>query len=159
MRNVTSAPTFVAIAYALPIGAWWAMQMPGLALEFSGNALQASDFALQTILVLQLLVVCLFAQHWAQSESETAPVILLTLIPAWPLLAMLGISTGTLLIALLLSQVAIFMVGMMLLAGSRAIAGIIQHQATLALCRYAIGIAAAALTWTFRMDLSRWIGV
>ena len=158
MRNVSSASTVVAIAYSLPVSAWWMLQLPGVTAITPGDALHASVVALQTTLVLQLLAVCLFAQQWAKSESETLPTILLVLMPAWPLLAMLGFSTGTPLFGLVLFQAGVLTVGMMILAGSRVITRLFRNRTGAEPLCFGVGIVAAAFVWSFRAEFVAWIG-
>lgn len=159
MRNVNSASTVIAIAYSLPVSAWWMLQLPGVAATATGDALHASVVALQMTLVLQLLAVCLFAQQWAKLESDSLPTILLALMPAWPLLAMLGFSTGAPLFGLLLFQAGVFAVGVMILASSRAITRLFRNRTGAEPLCFGVGIVAAAFVWSFRANIFAWIGV
>jgi len=158
MRNINSGSTVVAIAYSLPVSAWWMLQLPDVAAAAPGDALHASVVALQTTLELQLLAVCLFAQQWAKLESKTLPTILLTLMPAWPLLAMLGFSTGAPLFGLVLFQAGIFAVGVTILSSSRAITHLFRNRTGAEPLCFGVGIVAAAFVWSFRANVVAWIG-
>lgn len=155
MRSVIVAPVFVAVAVSIPVATWWLLQLPGLSPVASTGALGASTQALQVLIVLQLLSVCLLYRYWMHSMSTIA----LTLIPTWPLVAMLGLAAGAPLTEIVVSQLLLLAIAFVLTLGAARLDKLLREHSAKDTLHAIVGIGAAALAWSFRSDWLGWLGI
>ena len=155
MRNMIVAPVFVAAAFSIPVATWWLLQLPGLSPVASTGTLGASIQALHILIVLQLLSVCLLYRYWMHSMSMIA----LTLIPTWPLVAMLGLAAGAPLTEVVVSQLLLLAIALVLTLGATRLDKSLREHSAKDTLHAIVGIGAAALAWSFRSDWLGWLAI
>lgn len=160
MRNVSATPAVLTIAYLVPVSVWWFAQMSILLQASNPVLVPFSIQVLQTLSIVQVLCLCLFVPHWVQPRlgmTHSATTIATSLLPAWPLFAILGLATGIPATALIATQVVAACVGL-------AVAGIttlVQRSSVsaevLRLSQAGLGLAAATLAWLLRSEWLQWL--
>jgi hypothetical protein len=125
----------------IPLGVWWFGHLSTMSQPPSPALGTFSTGVLQALVIAQMLSVCLFAAHWHPSSIAAH------LLPAWPLLAMLGLAAGIPIVGLLASQLAVA-------AGGSAVFGIAallrrfrMPAETMRLARTSLGVLCACLAW------------
>ena len=152
MLNVPAAPALLTATWLAPLMAWWLLQVmalpPGAAAAF--EVLSAT--AIRTLLALQIFGIGLVAAHSQPLARpaglrDAAAVPLVGLLPAWPLLAALGMASGSSTGKIVLSQFLAAFLGMALVLASHYVVARCPEPATARMLRSALGLCAAAAVW------------
>lgn len=143
MRRLSPIPAVVTLLWLVPAGTAWLAELSMMS-PLPGPALApASLDALHVVLLAQCLSLVLFAPQWQAAAVPTA------LLPAWPLLALLGYATGVTLITLMITQLFAAAAGLLVVA----VTAPLRRPAggdTLRLARASAGLVAAAIAWLLR---------
>ena len=160
MRNVSATPAVLTITYLVPVSVWWFAQMSILLQASEPLLVPFSLNVLQTLSIVQVISLCLFVPHWVQQRlgmAHSATAIATSLLPTWPLFAMLGLATGVSATALIATQAVAAVIGLAM-AG---IASIVQRlpvtAEVLRLSKACLGLTAATLAWLLRSQWLQWI--
>ena len=160
MRALKLTPALVGLMCALPISVWWFTQLT-LVAPLPGPALAPLSREVQTVLVsVQLLVLCLFAPLWVLNDARlcngrsgallAAATIASILLPAWPLIVMLGLASGVSFSALLATQIVIALAGLVIVAIASVARAVFDSTESLRLILTGLGVAAAFAAWSLR---------
>ena len=142
----------------LAVGTWW----------LANTSLQASDGYAYVpaigaqgafILVLaQALLIGLLAVHNASEKRSTAALDALSfIVPVWPLLALIWLTSDLSMLAIAASQLAAFLLAFAAGAIGRRISRLSMSLEARAMLRGAAGMAIAAVVWLARGQLHAWI--
>ncbi len=160
MRNVSATPAVLTIAYLVPVSVWWFAQL-SLLLQASNPVLVPFSInVLQTLSVVQLLCLCLFAPHWIKPQlgmAHSATTIATSLLPAWPLFALLGLATGIPASALIATQAVAACVGLAVAGAATFLQRLHVSAEGLRLSQSCLGLAAASFAWLLRDEWLRWL--
>lgn len=146
-------PAWLSICWLAPLGTWWSMKMWLLPQPLSAPLGVFSKQALVTLITVQLLTICLFSAYWPTRSTS----IVMSLAPAWPVLAILGLGAGASATNLAGSQFAAFAAGFAVVSGSRFAREKGTDAELTRLVVASIGVAAAMLTWVLRDYWTGWI--
>lgn len=169
MWKIAATPGLVAIGCMIPVGSWWFAQLTGLVKIHSPTIGDVSVQAIQAMLILQLLSVCLFSPHWAAGAYERSPQqpacvhigtsVIAAILPAWPLLAILALASGVSASQTAMGEASLLAAGFALALFARAF----QNQRISAeISRLSLGIlglVTATLAWLFRLEWFDWLGL
>jgi len=160
MRNVSATPAVLTITYLVPVSAWWFVQM-SLLLQASNPVLVPfSITALQTLSVVQVICLCLSVPHWVQPRlgmTHSATTIATSLLPAWPLFAILGLATGIPATVLIATQAVAAGVGMAVAGIAMVVQRLRVSAEVLRLSQACLGLVAATLAWLLRSEWLQWL--
>jgi hypothetical protein len=148
------------MTYLIPVSVWWFAQM-SLLLQASNPVLVPFSISvLQTLSVLQVLSLCLFVPHWNQPQlgmTHSAKTIATSLLPAWPLFAILGLATGVPETALIASQALAAGIGLAVAGITTFVQRLHLRAEIMRLSRACLGLAAATLAWLLRGAWLQWL--
>ena len=152
-----ATPALLTITYLIPLSIWWLTQLfvfsPAPATAVTSLSLQA----LRTLLLVQLLTICLFAPHWAKSRVvRNGSEIAASILPSWPLIAMLWIATGVSAAGLGSSQLLVAIVGLALLAIAHHVHRVAGRHEVARILNTSLGLIAAMLAWLFSDTWLQW---
>ena len=169
MRTLSGTPTLVALACLVPVSVWWFMQMMNPYGDIAAIGNTTSLQAINAVLVLQLVGIALFGpeisspvvpgreDRWSLSKDVIA--VTAFVLPALPLLAMLGLASGLTVITLVRAVCAVFAAGFAtVLAGQWIRRAGLAREMTRVL-HSSLGIVAASFVWIFRQDVLLWTGL
>lgn len=166
MRSLAAAPGLVAMGYLIPVSGWWFTQLPGLLEKHSPSVAGISLQALQATLILQLIVVTLFSPLWSASRNEQPAwrnaivtpglSVALSILPAWPLLAMLCLASVAPFSKLAQVQVAVLAAGLAVALLARGFRNFEFGVEATRLLQAFLGLVAATLAWIFRHAWWQW---
>jgi hypothetical protein len=169
MLKRSATPGLIAIGCTIPVSSWWFIQLTGLIDSYSQAIGDISVQAIHTMLILQFLSVCLFCSYWAaepydQSSRrpallQIAPSVVATVLPAWPLLAMLSIAGGLSAGQVIMAEASLFFAGLAVALIARAIHKLLLSTEINRLLTSVLGLASATLFWVFRTDWFDWAGL
>jgi hypothetical protein len=169
MRNVAATPGIIAIGSMIPVSGWWFVQVNVLIDTFSVGIGHVSVQALQALLLLQCLSVCLFVPHWVTTTGEVSSQrrgywqiglpVLFALLPAWPLLAMLVLASGASAGQVAMAEVLFLASGLVVALVARIVHNLGMDAEITRLLLGTLGLVAAALVWWFRIEWFDWIGL
>ena len=160
MRNVSATPAVLTMTYLVPVSVWWFAQM-SLLLQASNPVLAPFSInILQTLSIVQVLCLCLFVPHWVQSQlgmTHSATAIATSLLPAWPLFAILGLATGVPATALVATQAVAAGIGLAVASIATFMQRLHMSAEILRLSQAGLGLAAATLAWLLRSEWLQWL--
>jgi hypothetical protein len=167
MRALKLTPALVGLLCALPISIWWFAQLT-LVSPLPGPALAPLSREVLTVLVsVQLLVMCLFAPLWVLNDARlcngrsgallAAATIASMLLPAWPLIVMLGLASGASFSGLLTAQIAIASAGLVIVAIASVSRALFDTTESLRLILTGLGAVAAFIAWSLRASWLQWL--
>ena len=160
MRNVSATPAVLTIAYLVPVSVWWFAQMSLLLQASEPLLVPFSINVLQTLSVVQVLCLCLFVPHWIQPQldmTHSATTIATSLLPAWPLFAILGLATGIPATAIVATQAVAAAIGLAVAGAATFVQRLHLGVEILRLSQACLGLAAATLAWLLRSEWLQWI--
>jgi hypothetical protein len=143
MRQLSVIPAAVTLVWLVPACAIWLAELSMMS-PLPGPALgPVSGELLRAVLIAQLLALCLFAPQWQ------ADAVAMSLLPAWPLIALLGYAAGAPALTLLGTQTVAGATGLLLTALT---APLRQRPGrdTARLLQGTAGLVAAGLAWLVR---------
>jgi hypothetical protein len=169
MLKRSATPGLVAIGCTIPVSSWWFIQLTGL-IDIHSQAIgDVSIQAMHAILILQFLSVCLFCSYWAGESHDRssrqpalvqiAPSVVATVLPAWPLLAMLSIAGGISASQIIMAEASLFTAGLAVALIARAMHNLNLNTEINRLLPSVLGLASATLFWLFRTDWFDWVGL
>ena len=160
MRNVSATPAVLTIAYLVPVSIWWFAQTSLLLQASNPVFVPFSINVLQTLSVVQILCLCLFVPHWVRPQlgmTHDATTIATSLLPAWPLVAMLGLATGIPATALIATQAVAASIGLAVAGIAMVVQRLRMSAEVLRLSQACLGLAAATLAWLLRSEWLQWL--
>ena len=143
MRRLSAIPAVVTLVWLLPAGAAWFAELSMMSPLPGPELGPASLDTLRLVLLAQLLALCLFAPQW-QANAVAA-----SLLPAWPLVALLGYATGIPAPTLVGTQIGIAATGLLITALTAPLRRPGGGE-TAQLLRAAAGTVAAGIAWLVR---------
>ncbi len=169
MWKIAATPAVISIGCLIPVSSWWFIQLSGLLGTVSPAIGNISLLALQALLLVQFLVVSLFSPQWAVESNEQSSQrfafirvggsVISSILPAWPLLAMLSLATAVSATELATAEAMVLTAGISV----AFIAHLFQYLGLGAevtrLSQIFLGLTAATLVWVFRLDWFHWIGL
>ena len=169
MWNIMATPGLVAIGCLIPVSSWWIIQLSGHLEKLSPATGNVSLQAIQAILILQLLSVSLFSPHWAVESHQQSPhrfafvqtgvAVISSVLPAWPLLAMLSLASGVSASKFGKAEAVVLATGVTIAMVARSFQELNFGAELTRLSQSFLGLVAATLVWVFRFDWFRWIGL
>jgi hypothetical protein len=160
MRNVRATPAVLTLTYLVPVSVWWFAQMSILLQASEPLLVPFSLNVLRTLSIVQVLSLCLFVPHWIQPQlgmTYGATAIATSLLPAWPLFAMLGLATGIPATALIATQAVAAGVGLAVAGIAMVVQRLRMSAEVLRLSQACLGLAAATLAWLLRSEWLQWL--
>lgn len=162
MYRLGVTPGLIAIGCLLAVSGWWLLQF-GLRLDQFSPALAAVSFeAMKALLLLQLLSVSLFSPHWSVAIGEqpshrrallqSTAAVASSLVPAWPLFAMLSLASGVSMSSIGLCEAALLAMGIVFAQIGRAFHYLELDAEIMRLSQTLFGVFAAALAWLYGND-------
>jgi hypothetical protein len=143
VRRLSAIPAAVTLVWLVPIGLAWLAALSMMS-PLPGPALGPLSLdVLRIALVAQLVTLCLFAPQW---HSLAVPA---SLLPAWPMLALLGHAAGIPAPSLIGTQVVAAGTGLLLTALTAPLRRPPGGE-TAQLLRGTAGVVAAGLAWLVR---------
>ena len=167
MQPLSATPILFTLIYSALISVWWFAQLSMLS-PLPGPALApVSSQVLQALVAVQIFCLCLFVPIWVLHDSKQAGprsfslryslIIASSVLPAWPLIAMLGLATGVSFTSLAATQALAILIGLAVAsvaALGRSLATTIDLQRLLST---SIGTIAAASAWLLRDSYLQWL--
>jgi hypothetical protein len=160
MRKVSATPAVLTITYLVPVSVWWFAQMSILLHASEPLLVPFSLNVLQTLSIVQVLSLCLFVPHWIQPQlgmTYGATTIATSLLPAWPLFAILGLATGVPATALIATQAVAAGIGLAVAGIASFVQRLPVTAEVLRLSKACLGLTAATLAWLLRSQWLQWI--
>ena len=167
--KIAATPGLIAIGCMIPVSVWWFMQLSGHLEKHSPAIGNVSLQAIQAILILQLLSVSLFSPHWAAASHAqslrrfafvpTGIAVISSVLPAWPLLAMLSLASGVSAIKFGKAEAVVLASGITIALIARSFQELNLGAEATRLSQSLLGLVAATLVWVFRFDWFHWIGL
>ena len=158
MPDVTSSRSFVVAVLFLAAGTWW---LANTSLQASIGYANVPAVATQAAFVLvlgQALLTGLLAVHNAPDKWPAAALDALSfVVPVWPLLALMWLTSGLSMFAIAVSQLAAFVLAITAGSAGRRISRLAISVEARAMLRGATGTAIAAAVWIGRGELHAWI--
>lgn len=151
MRSIDATPAFLTIAYLVPICVWWFVQVSMMSQPASPPLASFSVQVLQALVLTQVLCLCLFVPHWAAASVAAA------LLPAWPLLAMLGFAAGMSIVVLAAVQAFIALIGLIIVAAATLLHHTRISAEVLRLLLSGLGVVAFTFAWLLRTEWLQWV--
>ena len=152
MRELDATPSWLTITYLVPFSVWWLTQLSMLAEPPSRPLGSISLQVLQALLATQMLGLCLFAPHWRAVSVAAA------MLPAWPVLAILGFAAGVSISALAATEATIAIAGLIVMALTALVRKLFSVEEMQRLAITSLGFAAAILAWLSRALWLQWVG-
>ena len=169
MWKLAATPSVIAIGCLLPVSSWWFMQLSSLLGTNSPAIGNISLQALQALLLVQLVVVSLFSPQWAVESNEqstqrfafvrVAASVISSVLPAWPLLAMLSLATAVSATELATAEAMVLTTGFSVAFIAHVFQGLGLGAEVTRLSQIFLGLVAATVVWVFRLDWFHWIGL
>lgn len=158
MQDLTSTRSLVVAALFLAVGAWW---LANTSLQASIGFANVPAFGVHAahVLVLgQALLIALLGVHdtpdtWREASLAAVSFI----VPMWPLLALIWLTSELSMLAVATSQTAAFVLAIAVASIARGISRIDVGNETRAMLRAAAGVALAAAVWIGRGQLHTWV--
>ena len=167
MQPLSATPILLTLIYSLPISVWWFAQLSMLS-PLPGPALApVSSPVLQTLVVVQILCLCLFVPMWILHDSAQAGprspklryslIIASSVLPAWPLIVMLGLATGVSFASLATTQVLAVTIGFIVATVATLGRKLVATVELQRLINTSVGAIAAACAWLLRDSYLHWL--
>lgn len=158
MHGLSAVPGLVTLVAVVPVSAWWFGRVEMLPRSPGPAIGTASSDVLLALIVIQVLLLCLFVPRWvaAQAAGPTIAgslgVVLVSVLPAWPLLATLALASPVPIAGVILAEACIIGAGL----GAAALASL---SARLPAGRGAAaqGIVGLLLAGSALLLLARWL--
>lgn len=151
MRELDATPSWLTVMYLVPISIWWLTQLAILTVPLSPPLAGFSLQVLHALLLTQMLSLCLFAPRWRAISVATA------LLPAWPILGMLGFAAGVSVAALAATEAVIAITGLIVMALTVLVRKLFSGDEIQRLAITGLGLAAAILAWASRTLWLQWV--
>lgn len=167
MQPLSATPILFTLIYSSLISVWWFAQLSMLS-PLPGPALApVSSQVLQALVAVQILGLCLFVPMWILHDSKQAgprssrlryPLIIASsLLPAWPLIAMLGLATGVSFTSLAITQALAIGIGLAVAIVATLGQNLVATVELQRLINTGIGALAAACAWLLRDSFLHWL--
>lgn len=164
---MTTAPGLVAIGCMIPVSGWWLLQMT-TTINGGGTLNSYSSIqAVQTLVLLQVLTVTLFAPIWATTMEDRSPAkivaariatpVFSAVLPAWPLLAMLWLASGIPVAAFAILEAGVLAAGVALGFIAVAIRRPQMNPEMTRLVPVCLGLTSATIAWVLRSNILGWL--
>ncbi len=157
MRTLSAMPAWVSLLYVIPVSLWWYVQFAMLPAPMSPPLAGISLQVLQTLFMAQALCLCLFIPMLDRGQGPLPQLALngiaMSLLPAWPLLAMFGLASGVSVVALAATEAAVATIGAIVLGIAILMRRSKLGAEGLRLALASLSAVAAALTWFWRTEL------
>ena len=158
MPDLTSRHSLVVAALFLAVGAWW---LANASLQASIGFANVPGFGVYAAYVLvlgQAMLIALLGVHdtpdsWRDASLEAASLI----VPMWPLLALIWLTSDLSMITVATTQVAALILAIFVASVVRGVSRLDVGNETRAMLRAAAGVAIAAVVWIGRGQLHAWI--
>jgi len=137
--------------YLVPISIWWLTHMSTLAEPLSPPLAGFSLQVLQALLITQMFSLCLFVPRWNAVSVAAA------LLPAWPILGMLGLAAGVSITGLAATEAVIAVAGLIVLTLATLVQKVLARDEIQRLALTTLGLAAAILAWLSRDLWLQWV--
>ena len=167
--KIAATPGLVAIGCMIPVSGWWIIQLSGHLEKHSPAIGNVSLQAILAILLLQFLSVSLFSPYWAAESHEQSPhrfafvqtgvSVISSVLPAWPLLAMLSLASGVSASIFGKAEAVVLATGITIALIARSFQELNFRPEITRLSQSFLGLVAATLVWVFRFDWFHWIGL
>ena len=151
MRDLDATPSWLTVMYLVPFSIWWLTQLSILTEPLSPLLADISLQVLQVLLVTQMLSLCLFVPRWSAVSVATA------LLPAWPVLGMLGLAAGVPVAALAATEAVIAIAGLVVLTLAALVQKVLTGNEQRRLALASLGLTAAILAWVSRHVWLQWV--
>ena len=151
MRDLDATPSWLTVMYLVPFSIWWLTQLSILTEPLSPLLADISLQVLQALLATQMLSLCLFVPRWSAVSVATA------LLPAWPVLGMLGLAAGVPVAALAATEAVIAIAGLVVLTLAALVQKVLTGNELRRLALASLGLAAAILAWVSRHVWLQWV--
>lgn len=151
MRQLSAAPSLVAFIYLVPISTWWLTELSIMPEPASPVLATFSSVVLKTLVTTQMLSLCLFVTRWSPVSIATS------LLPAWPVLALLGLAAGITLGSLAITQAIIATTGILICGVAMMLRRILPDSEVMHLSFSVLGLAVAVLAWFLRGYWLQWV--
>jgi hypothetical protein len=151
-----ATPAMLTMVYLIPVSIWWFTQMSVL----TSSPEQFSLQVLGALLIMQVLCLCLFVPQWVRPQErlkQGATAIAASLLPCWPLFAMLWLASGVSAFALVASQAGAVSVGLVVASMAMILQRSRVSEEPLRLLQTSLGLLAATLVFLARTDWLQWI--
>jgi hypothetical protein len=152
---MSATPALLTLTYLIPVSTWWFTQ---LSVQPSSSGL-FSLRVLETLLITQLLCLSLFLPQWIESKDEIrqhATSIAASLLPCWPLIALLWLATGVSVLALVVWQVVAVVIGLAVALVALALQRFRVDDEPLRLMQSSLGLVAATFVFVTSADWLQW---
>ncbi len=167
MRKLSATPAMLAAAVALAVSIWWFAQLPLMPAVPGPELVPASKLALQVLISLQVLFLCLFGPLWVLGDSRSIKLtsvalrnigcVALAIVPAWPLVTMLWLAAGIPFISIAASQGVAALVGLAVLAVAELTRRNVASAEVRRLLATSVGSVAAVCAWQGQTVWAHWV--
>ncbi len=158
MSRLTPTAAWPALALLLAAGTWW---LANISLQAGSGFSAAPAISAQATFALvlgQWLLISLFASHGDFRNISAATVANLNfVVPLWPLLALLWLTSDVSITTLVQTQLIAFILAAMLAAVGKRVADLNIDAEYRTLIFSTVGIIAAAMIWIGRSQLHAWV--
>jgi hypothetical protein len=158
LSRLTPTAGWLAAALFLAAGTWWLANMSLQAGSGFSGAPVVSAQAAYALVLGQWFLISLFASHGESQGFSAATVASLNfVVPLWPLIALLWLTSELSITTLVQTQLIAFTLAAVLaVVGTRVAHLNIDHEYRM-LLRSTVGVAAAAAIWIGRSQLHAWV--
>ena len=158
MPDVTSRRSLVAAALFLAVGAWW---LANTSLQASIAFADVPAFGAHAAFVLvlgQALLIALLGVHdMPDTWRATSLAAVSFIVPMWPLLALIWLTTELSMLAVATTQLAAFVLAIVAASIGKGLSQLAVGSDGRAMLRAAAGVAIAAAVWIGRGQLHAWV--
>ncbi len=158
MSRLTPTAAWPALALLLAAGTWW---LANISLQAGSGFSAAPAISAQAAFALvlgQWFLISLFASHGnSQNSSATAVASFNFVVPLWPLLALLWLTSDVSITTLVQSQLIAFILAAILAVVGTRVARLNIDAEYRTLIFSTVGIIAAAVIWVGRSQLHAWV--
>jgi len=151
VRELDATPSWLTGVYLVPICIWWLAQLSTLTEPLSPPLAGFSMQVLQALFITQALSLCLFVPRGCAVSVAAA------LMPAWPILGMLGFAAGVSVTALAATEAVIAIAGLIVLMLATLVQKLFTGGEIRRLALSSLGLAAAILAWVSRTVWLQWV--
>jgi hypothetical protein len=153
---VSVAPAVLTLIYLIPVSIWWFAQLSIGSPSFGPISLQA----LEALLLTQVLCLFLFAPQWSSMRTgikEGAITVAVSLLPTWPLFALLCLASGVSLISLAAAQALTAVLGLVFISTLGLLHRAPVNAEAARLIRASFGLIIATFAWLTRATWLPWV--
>jgi hypothetical protein len=153
---VSITPAVLTLIYLIPVSIWWFAQL-SIGLQSPGPI---SLQAFEALLLTQVLCLCLLAPQWSRTTAgfkEGATAVAASLLPSWPLFALLCLASGISFISLAAAQAITAILGLVSISILDLLHRVPVNAEAARLVRASFGLIIATFAWSTHATWLPWV--